>query len=277
MPDEARAMAMWLTEELTGKTRAEILLRQEPLEIRGLDGYLERLLEGEPIQYVFGRTEWMGLNLRVTGATLIPRPETSELVDWVTSDNGKRGSHLRVLDIGTGSGCIAIALKKRQPQWEVSAWDVSEEALETAKENARNNGVEIDFDRVDILSETGGRPEKEDSNGNQYRFDIVVSNPPYILSSERGTMDRNVTGYEPESALFVPDDDPLIFYRAIAQKRLAPAVYFEINESMGDKVKKLLTSEGYENVVVRKDSYGKDRMVRAELRIYDLWFMIYGL
>ena len=270
MPEEARAMAMWLTEELTGKTRAEILLRQEQLEIRGLDGYLERLLEGEPIQYVFGRTEWMGLSLRVTGATLIPRPETSELVDWVTSDNGKRGSHLRVLDIGTGSGCIAIALKKRQPQWEVSAWDVSKEALETAKENARNNGVEIDFDRVDILSETGGRPEREDSNGNQYRFDIVVSNPPYILSSERSTMDRNVTGYEPESALFVPDDDPLIFYRAIAQKRLAPAVYFEINERMGDKVKKLLTSEGYENVVVRKDSYGKDRMVRAE-------FMIYGL
>lgn len=255
-PDEARALALWVTEELTGKSRGELLLRQEPIEIRGLDAYLRRLLDKEPIQYIFGKTEWMGLQLRLTRDTLIPRPETCELAEWVIRDASSQSKSQRIVDIGTGSGCIAIALKKRLPLWDVSAWDVSEEALAVAKENAIRNGVEITFAQRDITQIL--------DSGEQH-FDIAVSNPPYIPEEEKATMDANVVRYEPATALFVPDHNSLLFYRAIARQRLAPTLYFEIHERMGEKVRELLVSEGYKEVEIRRDSYGKERMVRAKL------------
>ncbi|MBP5476871.1 MAG: peptide chain release factor N(5)-glutamine methyltransferase [Paludibacteraceae bacterium] len=261
--DEARALALWLVEELTGKSRGELLLRQEPLEIHDLDVYLRRLLEREPVQYIFGKTEWMGLGLRVTQDTLIPRPETGELVEWVIQDtaalsDGERPP-LRVVDIGTGSGCIAIALKRRFPDWDVCAWDISEAALRIAQENAARNGVSIRFSQKDITE------AEEDSPREGCPFDIVVSNPPYVMEKEKAAMEENVLRYEPAAALFVPDNDPLLFYRAIIRKRLAPTLYFEINERMGSAVQDLLLAEGYADVIVRKDTYGKNRMVRGKL------------
>ena len=261
--DEARALALWLVEELTGKSRGELLLRQEPLEIRDLDVYLQRLLEKEPVQYIFGKTEWMGLGLRVTQDTLIPRPETGELVEWVVQDtaalnNGERPP-MRVVDIGTGSGCIAIALKRRFPDWDVCAWDISEAALRIAQENAARNGVSIRFAQKDITE------AEEDIPREGCPFDIVVSNPPYVMEKEKAAMEENVLRYEPAAALFVPDNDPLLFYRAIIRKRLAPTLYFEINEQMGSAVQDLLLAEGYADVIVRKDTYGKNRMVRGKL------------
>lgn len=263
-PDEARALALWLVEELTGKTRSELLLGQEPMEIRGIDDCIRRLLAKEPVQYIFGHTEWMGLRLRVTPATLIPRPETGELVRWIAEDasfrkNGQACASeqpMRVLDIGTGSGCIAIALKKRFPLWEVTGRDVSEAALQIARENAERNGVDVRFEKADILSF-----ERE------YAFDMVVSNPPYVTEKEKAEMDENVLRYEPATALFVPDDNPLLFYRAIVHKKIAPTVYFEINERMGDAVRGLLQDEGYRDAVIRRDSYGKDRMARGQMII----------
>lgn len=261
-------MALWLVEELTGRPRGELLLRQEPLEIRDLDAYLRRLLEREPVQYVFGKTEWMGLRLRVTRDTLIPRPETGELVNWITEDTSSQedrrtcasGLPFRVVDIGTGSGCIAIALKQRFPAWDVTAWDVSEAALRVAEENAGRNGVSIRFEQSDITK------AEEDCPGEGFPFDIAVSNPPYVMEKEKAEMDENVLRYEPATALFVPDDDPLLFYRSIARRRLAPTLYFEINERMGDAVREMLQAEGYADVAIRKDSYGKDRMARGKLK-----------
>lgn len=260
-PDEARSLALWLAEELTGKSRGELLLRQEPIEISGLDSCLRRLLDREPVQYIFGRTEWMGLRLRVTRDTLIPRPETAELTEWVVRDNASHAKPLRVVDIGTGSGCIAIALKQRLPRWDVSAWDVSGAALAVARDNARRNGAEITFAQEDITRHGDG------SKSEPARFDIAVSNPPYIPETDKAAMDGNVVRYEPPEALFVPDSDPLVFYRAIARRRLSPTLYLEIHERMGDAVRSLLTAEGYTDVTLRKDSYGKDRMVRAKLII----------
>ena len=281
--DEARAMALWLVEEMTGKTRSEILLSQEPMEIHGLDGYLRRLVAGEPIQYLFGKTEWMGMTLRVTRDTLIPRPETGELVEWLIQDalsptaiNGFRfgvphqksqNGSVRLLDIGTGSGCIAIALKKRFPAWEVTGWDVSEAALRVARENAARNGAAVRFEQVDILSSAAveAKTGERRKDGNGYAFDVVVSNPPYVMEKERAKMAANVLRYEPETALFVSDDDPLLFYRAITRLHLAPHVYFEINEQMGEAVRELLQTVRYDDAVIHKDSYGKDRMARGKI------------
>ena len=250
--DEARGLARWLAEELTGKTFTELMAGHDVVKIRGLNGYIERLLAHEPIQYIFGKTEWMGLELRVTRDTLIPRPETGELVEWITSEYKGVNERLRVLDIGTGSGCIAIALKKQFAEWDVTAWDVSQGALEVARENARLNGLEIQFEQVDILRDRTAE-----------RFDIVVSNPPYVMEKEKETMEANVLQYEPQTALFVPDEDPLLFYRAIARRHLAPVLYFEINEQMGDAMSQMLREEGYGDIVIRKDRYGKDRMVKG--------------
>ena len=209
--EELRELAYWIVEETTGLTRTEILIgckdTTKNAHLQVLEIILQKLRAHEPIQYIFGHTEWKGLDLRVTPATLIPRPETAELVDWVLQVADK-DKPLRVLDIGTGSGCIAIALKKAAPLWHVTGVDISSEALTIARDNAERNNVEVNWLQADILSPI--------SNSQLPITDIIISNPPYICDSEKAEMDARVLDYEPHAALFVPDHDPLLFYHRIA-------------------------------------------------------------
>lgn len=216
-----------------------------------------RLTTYEPIQYILGETEFYGLPFLVNGDTLIPRPETEELVELILNENSR--NTLSVLDIGTGSGCIAIALAKRMNEAKVSAWDLSQGAIDTATKNAKLNNVAIDFCQVDVL---GDYPTAEN-------FDIIVSNPPYVLESEKQTMDHNVLDYEPHSALFVPDDKALMFYERIADIALHllnanGKLYFEINQAKGIETMQMLETKGFSNVALYKDLSGLDRMTSAK-------------
>jgi len=224
-----------------------------------IDKIIERLKKCEPIQYILGETEFFGMPFHVDENVLIPRPETEELVEFILS--GTKKENIRILDIGTGSGAIAIALKKHLPGSYVEAWDFSKKALKTAQLNAERNEVGIQFKEVDIL--------KEVLEGN--RFDIIVSNPPYVMESEKQDMSMNVLEYEPSSALFVPDNNALLFYERIADvaKYLLDGkgyLYFEINRKKGVKVVSMLREKGYSEVVLKKDISGNDRMVKAELQ-----------
>lgn len=251
--EELRGLAYWIIEEATGLTRTQIVTAHEPVSIPKLDSILERLRNNEPIQYIFGHTDWMGLRLQVTPDTLIPRPETAELIEWVT-DMYDPLSPLRVLDIGTGSGCIAIALKKRCPNWQVQGIDISEGALQVAKANAVTNEVDIAWHKLDILSET---PDFTD---------IIISNPPYICHQEKADMQERVLAYEPHTALFVPDDDPLLFYRRIASMKSAKSIFFEINEAYGQQVCEMMHALGYTDIQLKNDIYGKPRMVFGRIK-----------
>ena len=255
--EELRELAYWILEESTGMTRTEILFgckdTKKNVYAQEIEVILQKLRAHEPIQYVFGHTEWMGLDLRVTPATLIPRPETAELVEWILHVADKHRP-LRVLDIGTGSGCIAIALKKAAPNWQVTGLDISNEALEVTKENAQRNNVTIHWQQADILS-LCALP----------MVDIIVSNPPYICEKEKVDMQARVLDYEPARALFVPDNDPLLFYRKIASLKGASMLFFEINEAYGEQVCSMLRTIGYTNVELKKDMYGKARMVFGRL------------
>ncbi len=253
--EELRELAFWIIEEATGLTRTQILTDCKGTQnIPNIEIILQKLRNYEPIQYIFGHTEWMGLRLNVTPATLIPRPETAELIEWILSTCDTQYP-LRVMDIGTGSGCIAIALKKQCPLWQVQAIDISLEALDVAKQNAKQNKVDIECIQMDILSET------PDFN------DIIVSNPPYICQSEKADMDARVLNYEPHSALFVPDNDPLRFYRRIASIKAAKMLYFEINEAYGHEVCKMMEDLGYKDIKLKYDIYGKARMVFGRIEI----------
>ena len=198
----------------------------------------------------------MGLDLRVTPATLIPRPETAELVEWILHV-ADRDKQLRVVDIGTGSGCIAIALKKSASAWQVTGVDISHEALAVAKENAERNHVEVYWQQMDILSPIANNPLPI--------ADIIVSNPPYICEKEKVDMEARVLDYEPASALFVPDDDALLFYRRIASLKAASMLFFEINEAYGEQVCTMLHEMGYTDIELKEDIYGKPRMVFGRL------------
>lgn len=257
---EAAALARWVLEEEFGFSALELYSGKDtdfPTEKRNrLNDILARLERYEPIQYIIGKTEFLGLTLKVTPDVLIPRPETAELAEWIIS--GCRQTGLRVLDIGTGSGCIAIALAQRMSEAEVSAWDISERALAVARENAMRNNARVTFTRADVFDEPMLCSE----------LDIIVSNPPYITESERAEMERNVLDYEPGTALFVPDGDPLRFYRRIARignRMLKPGgkLFFEINRAYGNETADLLKCEGYQNVEVRQDMFGNDRMIKA--------------
>ncbi len=222
---------------------------------------VKRLLSGEPVQYVTGMARFNDLLLKVSPAVLIPRPETEELVQKIGTSLPKEKT-IRIWDIGTGSGCIAIALAKYFPQAEVIAFDVSEEALKIAKENAESNGAKVTFVQDDILNST--------SDYFNQPVDLVVSNPPYVCDSERAAMEANVLDWEPEKALFVPDDDPLRFYRqilALAKKQLNPGgqVWFEINERMGEEMLSLCHEIGFSNAEVLEDFAGKLRFCRVFL------------
>ena len=251
--DEAKALAWWIVEEETGLPRSQILSGCKITKnFAHVQEVIDRLLHFEPIQYIFGHTEWCGLDLRVTPATLIPRPETAELVEKITNYQLPI-TYCRVLDVGTGSGCIAIALKKAHPEWQVTGIDISPEAIEVARENAARNGVEVTFHVADIFSDSIGD------------FDLVVSNPPYITESEKSSMLPNVLDFEPHTALFVPDADPLKFYRRIAELKLGKHLFFEINEAFGEEMKNLLTDLGYTDILITKDIYGKARIIEGRM------------
>lgn len=222
---------------------------------------LERLKQQEPIQYILGTAHFYDLELKVNKYTLIPRPESEELVQWII-DDVKRISEkpIQILDIGTGSGCIAIALAKHLDGASVSALDISSEALEVARTNAERLEVNIDCIQADILS----------VNTLPQQYDLIVSNPPYVRQLEKKAMNKNVLRFEPEQALYVSDEDPLLFYRTIAQlARMniveGGALYFEINEYLSKEMERMLKDEGYTSVALRNDMYGKPRMMKAQL------------
>lgn len=222
-----------------------------------LDAALQRLAAGEPLQYIIGYTPFCGLQFSVDGRVLIPRPETAELVEWVASENARAAS---ILDIGTGSGCIAVTLAHKLPGCKVQGWDISDGALEVARENNRRNGTSARFRKVDILS----APSVD------CRFDVIVSNPPYVLESEKARMEDTVLAFEPHTALFVPDNDALLFYRAIAEfgkTSLTPGsrLYFEINPLKAQDMELMLSAAGYHNVELRSDIFGKLRFIKAIL------------
>ena len=250
---EARELAYWIIEQQTGMTRTDILIGRAKPDIPELSNILNQLKRHTPIQYIFGTTEWMGLHLQVNQHTLIPRPETAELVEWIIAANDNNAP-LRVLDIGTGSGCIAIALKKHCPTWHIQAVDISAEALEVAKRNAIKNNTDIAWQQMDILS------KKPDFT------DIIVSNPPYICHQEKATMESRVLDHEPHHALFVPDDDPLLFYRRIASMKSAKSIYFEINEAYGQEVCDMMQELEYTDIQLKHDIYGKARMVFGRIK-----------
>lgn len=257
--DEAEALAWWIVEEETGLNRTQLQFGCKDTTFSPhMQEIIVRLLHFEPIQYIFGHTLWCGLDLKVSPATLIPRPETAELVELI-SHSQYPVSDCRVLDIGTGSGCIAIALKKQHPEWDVTGIDISAQAIEIARENAQRNGVEVNFMVRDIFADCA------ELNEENSHYDIVVSNPPYICEREKSGMRRNVLEYEPACALFVPDNDPLLFYRRIASLRWGTQLFFEINESFAKETEDVLREQGYTDIRTIKDIYGKERIVAGRL------------
>ncbi len=266
-PNEAESITLLALNEITGFSKAKLKAfpeeRLNPDQSKHLIGILSRLTTGEPIQYIIGHTEFYGLSFKVNPSVLIPRPETEELVEWVIASVGSEQFAVgSILDIGTGSGCIAISLKKHLPGFKVSAIDISEAALETAQVNSKLNGVDVNFIKSDILS-----PEKPFAF-HLAPFTLIISNPPYVTLHDKTQMHQNVTDFEPHTALFVPENDPLIFYKAIADfavKNLTEngLLFFEINESYGKEIVELLTANGFKNIELRKDMSGRERMIKC--------------
>lgn len=258
-PQEVQAMIRVICEDVFNYDQVDVALRQEselpdfaPERIADI---IARLRRHEPLQYVVGHARFHGHQFKVTPAVLIPRPETEQLVDLIIDEN--QGSDLRVLDMGTGSGCIAISLARALKFAQVDALDVSRDALEVARQNAADLKVKVRFFESDMLSPQPAA-----------RYDIIVSNPPYVCWSEREAMDRNVKDYEPGQALFVPDNDPLLFYKAIvpyAAQSLERGgkLYLEINQRFGNEVKRLLQDNGFDEMRIIEDSYGKVRFAAA--------------
>lgn len=226
------------------------------IELQKWEAYCQELQKQKPIQYLLGKTQFFGLEFFVNEHTLIPRPETEELVNWIVADH-QNSKKLQILDIGTGSGCIAISLSKNL-QADTFAFDFSYEALEVAQKNADHNQAFVHFVEFDILSDAWeGDP-----------FDIIVSNPPYVRELEKSQMKLNVLDYEPHLALFVPDENPLLFYEKIAdfaKEHLTEngKLYFEINQYLGQETSEMLRGKGFKNVILKKDIYGNDRMILA--------------
>lgn len=262
---EAKNIASLILEKLTGYSHSQrILHKKDTLEEKTekqLQKIINELTTNRPVQYCLEEAWFAGMKFFVNEQVLIPRPETEELVSWILESNPeKKFSETRILDIGTGSGCIAIALKKKLTDASVTAFDISSDALAIARRNAQANQVYVEFLLYDILSENAHRAESP--------FTIIVSNPPYVLVSEKDEMMERVWKYEPAQALFVSDNDPLIFYKAIlryAEKHLAEngELYFEINEIKANEIQDLLEYNTYRRIEVKKDFQGKARMIRA--------------
>lgn len=265
---EAKSITYWVLKETLGYSKAKIHASWSDLFPSSLseqlDFILHELMQHKPIQYVFGKAYFMGLVVKVNEQTLIPRPETEELITWIAETCRENGIHQPdILDIGTGSGCIAVSLSKIIDKSKLKALDVSGGALAIASQNAISNEVEVVFELADVLSDNFG-------TNNPDKWDIIVSNPPYIGFSERDAMRKNVLDFEPDLALFVPDSSPLIFYHKIgayAAKHLKPKGYlfFEINESYGVELVAWLETQGFKEVQLKQDFFGKDRMIRATL------------
>lgn len=262
-PDrEIHAFLDILLQYYANMNKTEVFLNPEkklfPETVFELKIALQKLKQEIPIQYIIGETVFYGLPVKLTSDVLIPRPETEELVDLIVK-NHKKNQNINILDMGTGSGCIAVALKKYLPEAQVFAMDISEDALKIAKDNAAINQTEIYFFKDDILN-----PQ------NKYDFfDIIVSNPPYVRESEKELMKKNVLDNEPHLALFVKDDDALVFYRKIidfAKEHLKPEgfIYFEINEALGKDAAELLNQNVFKNIRIVKDIFGKERMLMAQ-------------
>ena len=285
---EASAVALLLIEKIADIDKTHALMGDDSDKRRELLDAATRIADGEPVQYVIGEAEFCGLYFHVEPGVLIPRPETEEMVSCLMADmrdeRGKgrsegdevKGERLKVLDIGTGSGCIAVTLAKKFAELRdidetslegfeystqnivVEAWDVSDEALRIARGNAESNRVDVKFEKIDVLGD----------NIPEGKYDIIVSNPPYICHKESVGMEKNVLDHEPHLALFVPDDDPLLFYRRIAELGTGlldknGRLYFEINRLYGKEITDMLTFIGYENVMLYQDQFGNDRIINA--------------
>ena len=265
--NEVKYIFFLLLEHRMGWTKTDYLLHKKNTlneeDSTWLANALQLLKVAKPVQYITGHTWFMGMKLAVNDAVLIPRPETEELVNLIINNYRQHFGHqLRILDIGTGSGCIAIALKKAFPSSSTYALDISKDALQVARQNAENQSANIEFINADILEwDTYFQPEQ--------RFDIVVSNPPYITIDEQADMHRNVLAHEPHMALFVEGSAPLLFYTHIAtfaMEHLQPqgSLYFEINRNYGQQVCELLRKKGFDQVQLHQDMHGADRMVQAK-------------
>ena len=260
-PDsEALSLAKMLLTEAFGFSTLELYGGKDKEisgnRLRDLHEMLSRLKKNEPIQYIIGTESFCGLTFEVNPNVLIPRPETQELVRWIEAD--WKSVPCRILDIGTGSGCISISLAKFLEDAKVESWDISEGALQVARRNCVRNEVEVLLRQQDVLSAV---PEGE-------LYQVIVSNPPYICEKEKVDMDANVLDWEPETALFVPDADPLLFYRKIAELGVSMlceggALYFEINRAYGEETLRMLEGLGYRQLELRKDDFGNDRMIKA--------------
>lgn len=264
---EIEALTLMIISDISMVSKAQVKAFPEKnitqAQAEKFNNILQRLQTGEPVQYILGYTEFYGLPFKVSPAVLIPRPETEELVEWVlTSASNSKFAFGHILDVGTGSGCIAISLKKNLPNSQVSAIDISIDALDVASQNSDLNNVKVSFIKADILNL---KPQISD-----LKFDIIVSNPPYVTQDDKTQMHINVTDFEPHTALFVSEDDPLIFYNAIAGfaiQNLATSgvVFFEINEGLSKETIELLENKGFKNIELRKDMSGRDRMIKATL------------
>lgn len=269
---ELRNIIELVIEHITNMSRAEQVKNKVPYltctQLEDIDAITERLKKNEPVQYVLGEAWFAGMKFKVNKNVLIPRPETEELVDWIVKESQKsnpesiRDKGQNIIDVGTGSGCIPITLKKKLSQATVSAIDVCSEALFTASENSIELGAEVNFVLLDFLDE-----EKWKELG---QYEIIVSNPPYVKQSEINTIHERVKEFEPHLALFVPDNDALLFYKklsdfAVKHLKSGGSLFVEINEALGEQVINMFKSAGFANIELRKDMQGKDRMIKATL------------
>jgi release factor glutamine methyltransferase len=260
---EAESLFYIALMELKGWKRVDLALQPDAeltsLEIENWKDVLNQMEQHKPIQYIFNKANFYGLEFEVNESTLIPRPETEELVEWILKENEFKG-RIKILDIGTGSGCIAVSLAKNLSNAHVFAIDVSGDALAMAEKNALNNNVNVTFWQKDILA-ADTLPEV---------FDVIVSNPPYVRNLEKVEINKNVLEYEPHLALFVDDNDALVFYRkiaALAKQWLTPngKLYFEINQYLNSEMTAMLEQMQFKNIVLKKDIYGNDRMMCCTL------------
>lgn len=256
---EAQQLFLFCLSELEGKTRIDLAMNPEltTVKLAQWQTTLDKLVQQKPIQHIFGKAYFYGYSFEVNEHTLIPRPETEELVEWII-DSVPLNQPIRILDIGTGSGCIGLTLAKELPQSQVALLDISSEALQVAQRNAKALDVKVDFIQQDILA------LKQLSSS----YDIIVSNPPYIRQLEKVEIKSNVMEYEPHTALFVDDGDPLIFYRKIAElavENLKPQgqLFYEINQYLGQEMLELLTTIGFKNTELRRDMMQNDRMTKS--------------
>ncbi|WP_298326494.1 peptide chain release factor N(5)-glutamine methyltransferase [uncultured Dokdonia sp.] len=267
-PEEIENLCFLTLEHILKMNRVEVSLSRKmdisTSTLSQLNEVTSRLSLSEPIQYIIGTTEFYGMEFQVNPATLIPRPETEELVDWIITDKveslvkSETKEKLKVLDIGTGSGCIAISIAKNLSSAHVEAIDISQEALATAYQNAKMNEADVTFYNQDVLA----------VEELEHKYDVIVSNPPYVRMLEKKEMRDNVLSNEPDSALFVSDDDPLIFYRKIGELAFESLsvngfLYFEINEYLGKEMIDLLKGIGFSDIELKRDMFGKDRMIKA--------------